>query len=180
MGARSGGSARRRDAVNGSDAVVIAHGAQLGEDRAAFARGTRLAADDGKETAFGFLLGKDDVLLAFLEIVAAVGVVAAGEDVNVGGIGASEFFVNVEMVAGDGRDGLRSGAGICLVGVSRGSGGFGGRGVGRDGGDFSDSAEKNHIVGLQAGTFSGRFFGTGAGVNHGGNKEEEQERGGQE
>ena len=82
---------------------MIAHGAQLGKERAAFAGGARLAAGDGEKTAFGFLLGEDDVLLAFFEIVAAVGVVAAGEDVNVRGVGAGEFFVNVEMIAGDGR-----------------------------------------------------------------------------
>ena len=92
-----GGREERRigaaqDAEYGSNAVVIAHGAQLGKDRAAFAGGARLAADHDEETAFSFLLGEDDVLLAFLEIVAAIGVVAAGEDVNVRGVGAGEFF----------------------------------------------------------------------------------------
>src|SRR5271170_7868020 len=163
-----GGSEERRigaaqDAENGSDAIVIAHGAQLRQQRAAFARGARLAADDGEEAAFGFLLSEDDVLLAFFEIVAAVGVVAAGEDVNLRGVGAGEFFVNVEVVADDGRGGLRSDARISFVGVGRGGGGFGGRGIGRDGGDFSDGTEENDIVGLQAGTFSRRLFGTGAG-----------------
>ena len=46
--------------------------------------------------------------------------------------------------------------------------GIGEAGVGFDGvvvgGDFSDGAEKNDIVGLQAGTFSWRLFGTGASV----------------
>jgi len=136
----------------------------LGKDRAAFARGARLAADDGEEATFGFLLGEDDVLLALLEIVAAVGVVAAGEDVDISGVGTGEFFINVEMIAGDGRDGLGSGAGIGFVGIGRGGGGFDGGSVRRDGGDFSDGAEKNDIVGLQAGTFSWRLFGTGASV----------------
>ena len=167
------------DAEDGSDAVVIAHGAQLRKQRAAFTRGARLAADDGEEATFGFLLSEDDVLLAFFEIVAAVSIVATREDVNVRGVWSREFFVNVEMVAGDGCDGLRSDAGICFVGVGRCGGSFGGGRVGSYGGDFGDGPEENDVVGLQAGTFSRWLSGAGAGVNHGRN-EEEQERGGQE
>jgi len=141
---------------------VIAHGAQLGKQRATFARGARLAADDGEEAALGFLLSENDVLLALFEVVAAIGVVAAGEDVDVRGVGAGEFFVNVEMIAGDGRDGLGGDAGIGFVGVSRRGGGFGGGSVGSYRGDFRDGAEEYHIVGLQAGTFSRRLLGTGA------------------
>src|SRR3984885_7078913 len=135
-GGEEGGGGAPQDAEDGSDAVVIAHGAQLRKDRAAFARGARLAADDGEETALGFLLSEDDVLLAFFEIVTTIGIVAAGEDINFGGIGPGKFFVDVEMVARDGRDGLGSGAGICVVGVGGGSGCFGGTGVGGPGGDF--------------------------------------------
>jgi hypothetical protein len=183
FGVVGGGEKRRvgaaQDAEDGSDAVVIAHGAQLGKDRAAFACGTGLAADDSEQTALGFLLSEYDVLLAFFEIVAAIGVVSAGEDIHFGGIGAGKFFVDVEMVAGDGRDGLRSGAGICVVGIGGGGGCFGGTGVGSHAGDFGDGTEKNRVVGLQAGTFSGRLFGAGAAVQHGGS-EEEQERGGEQ
>ena len=144
---------------------MIAHGAQLGKERAAFAGGARLAADDGEETAFGFLLGEDDVLLAFFEVVAAVGVVAAGEDVNVRGRGR-RIFVNVETIAGDGCGGLRGAPGFASSVIGRGGGGFGGGSVRRDGGDFSDGAEENDIIGLQAGTFSRGFFGTGTSVKH--------------
>jgi len=183
FGIVGGGEERRigaaENAEDGSDAIVIAHVAQLREEGATFASGSRLAADYGKQTAFGFLLGEDDVLLALFEVVAAIGIVAAGEDVDVRSVGAGEFFVNVEMIAGDGRDGLGSGAGVGFVSVGRGSGRFGRGRVGSYGGDFGDGAEKNDVVGLQAGTFSGRLFGTGAGPEAGG-KEEEQKRSGQE
>ena len=96
------------------------------------------------------------VLLAFLEIVAAIGIVAAGENVNIRGVGAGKFFVNVEMIAGDGRDGLRSGAGIRFVRVGRSGGGFCGGDISSDGSNVGDGAEENDVVGLQAGAFSWR------------------------
>jgi len=85
----------------------------------------------------------------------------------------------VEMIAGDGRDGLGGDAGIGFVGVSRRGGGFGGGSVGSYCGDFSDGAKEYHIVGLQAGTFSRRLLGTGASPQAGGN-EKEQECSGQD
>ncbi len=161
FGIVGGGEERRvgaaQHAEDGSDTIVIAHGAQLRQQRAAFAGGARLAADDGEETAFGFLLGEDDVLLAFLEVVAAIGIVAAGEDVNFRSVRAGEFFVNVKTIAGDGRDRLRGAPGFASA-VLAAAAVAQRRGVGRDGGDIGDGAEENDIVGLQAGTFSRRFF----------------------
>ena len=90
-------------AEDGSDAVVIAHGAELREECAAVGGAARAVANGGEEAAFGFLLSEDDVLITWFEIVAAVAVVAAGEDVDIGGVGAGETLIDVEMVADDGR-----------------------------------------------------------------------------
>src|SRR5271156_434492 len=118
-----------QQAEDGSDAIVIAHGAQLRKQRAAVGGTTSAVANGGEEAAFGFLLGEDDVLIACFEIVAAVAVVAAGEDVDVRGVGAGEAFVDMEMVADDGRAAVglgrsgRVGAGGCGVGGCIGVGG---------------------------------------------------------
>ena len=104
-------------AEDGSDAVVIAHGAELREECAAVGGAARAVANGGEEAAFGFLLSEDDVLITCFEIVAAVAVVAAGEDVDVGGVGAGETLIDVEMVADDGRVAVG-------LGGNRGRGGF--------------------------------------------------------
>src|SRR5271156_1430379 len=160
-------------AEDGSDAVVIAHGAELREECAAVGGAARAVANGGEEAAFVFLLSEDDVLITCFEIVAAVAVVAAGEDVDVGGVGAGETLIDVEMVADDGRVAVglggnrgRGGFCVCSRGICSGVGGGGRRRrrrSGRDGGNIGDGAEKNDVVGLEAGTFSRRFFGTGAG-----------------
>ena len=94
-----------------SDAVVIAHGAELREECAAVGGAARAVANGGEEAAFGFLLSEDDVLITCFEIVTAVAVVAAGEDVDVGGVGAGEPLIDVEMVADDGRVAVGLGGG---------------------------------------------------------------------
>ena len=146
----------------------------MGKERAALVGGASGAADDGEETALGFLLRENDVLLALLEDVAAIGVVAAGEDVNFRRVGAGEFFVDMEMIADDGSDSLRSRSGIRVCGICSGGFRFGGGSDGCDAGDVGDGADENDVIGLQAGTLSGRLLGTCASLKAG-REEKEQE-----
>ena len=174
-----------QQAEDGGDAVVIAHSPQLGEQGASVGGSASAVANGGEEAAFGFLLSEDNILIAFFEIVAAVAIVTAGEDVDIRGVGAGESLVDVEMVADDrsvavglGGNRGRSGFGVCSGGIGSGVGVSGrrrGRRSGRDGGNIGDGAEKNDIVGLEAGTFSRRFFGTGAGQQSRGDEEGESE-----
>ena len=173
-------------AEDGSDAVMIAHGPQLGEQGAGVGGSASAVANGGEEAAFGFLLGEDNVLVAFFEIVAAVAIVTAGEDVDIRGVGAGETLVEVEMVADDrsvavglgGNRGRSGGFGVCSRRVGSGvgvGGGRRGRRSGRDSRNIGNGAEKHDVVGLKARTFSRRFLGTSAGQQSRGDEEGESE-----
>src|SRR3984957_20664210 len=174
-----------QQAEDGGDAVVIAHSPQLGEQGASVGGSASAVANGGEEAAFGFLLSEDDVLITFFEIVTAIAIVTAGEDVDIRGVGAGESLVDVEMIANDrsvavglGGNRGRSGFSVCSRRVGSGvgvGGGRRGRRSGRDSRNIGNGAEKHDVVGLKARTFSRRFLGTSAGQQSRGDEEGESE-----
>ena len=146
---------------DGSDALAVAHRAELREKRAGFTDWTRPAADGRKKTIVGALVREHDVLLAGLEAIAAVAILSAGEDVDFRGgfrrAGNGEALINPEMIARQARGDDVHGRGVLRRGFGCRAGRIGRmrRGVG-DVFDRRHGAEENDVVLLQARALSGR------------------------
>jgi hypothetical protein len=99
---------------------MVAHRAQLRDQRATVCRGPRTAANGGEKAAFRFLLRENDVLIALMKMVAAISIITTGKNVDIRGIGACKLFINLKMIAGY-RKGVgcwsRGGVGSLVYGL---------------------------------------------------------------
>src|SRR6202021_3001485 len=107
-----------KNSENGGDLLMGAHRAQLRDQRSAVCCRPRTAADGGEKTAFRFLLGENDVLIALMEMVAAISIISTGKNVDLRGIRTCELFTNFKMIAGY-RKGVgcwsRGGGRVCRL-----------------------------------------------------------------
>src|SRR4029077_13831232 len=87
----------------GSDAIAIAHGAELGKQGAAFGNDAGAVTDSGEQAAVFGLVGEDDILLAIFETEGTVAVVAAGENVGFDSVGTGEMFIDSKVISKHGR-----------------------------------------------------------------------------
>src|ERR1700722_1853248 len=160
IGARRGGAARGKNSENRGDLLMVAHRAQLRDQRSAVCCRPRTAADGGEKTALRFLLGENDVLIALMEMVAAISIIATGKNVDLRGIRTCELFTNFKMIAGYRKGvgcwrGCLGGGGVCRLGFNSCWGGnvF----------NVRDGSDEDDVIGLQSWANSGRSFRTRAG-----------------